>query len=198
MISYDTIEDAMAARYAARQARIAAAAVADHSPVPADENTARAMLAATGHTVGDITISASDALYGALIAIGHHAPEAFMAAAHAITDTNAAADPFGLFDTLYGEIYNGGIEFDEMTDWGTEDVWHTHVIVLAHGFHDGTPGTPTADECHCIDHTWAMREVDAGTDGAIEVTLWRDGVSDHADDRYADMFGPRREDGDAS
>lgn len=195
MISYDTIEDAMAAQLAARRARIAAAAVADHTPVPADENTARAMLAATSYTNGGITISADD-LYGALVAIGHHTPEAFMVAAHAITD--AAADPFGLFDTLYGEIYNGGIEFDEMADWGTEDVWHAHVIVLAHGFHDATPGIPTADGCHCINHIWAMREVDAGSDDAIEVTLWRDGVSDHANDRYADMFGPRREDGGAS
>lgn len=198
MISYYTIEDAMAAQLAARRARIAAACVADHTPVPADENTARAMLAATGYTAAEITISADD-LYGALVAIGHHTPEAFMAAAHAITDTNAAADPFGLFDTLYGEIFNGGVEFDEMADWGTEDVWHAHVIALAHGFHDATPGIPTAGNCHCINHAWAMREVIEGTDGSIEVTLWRNGVSDDTDmDRYADMFGPEWEGEDAS
>lgn len=194
MISYDTIEEAMAARRAARQARIAAACVADHTPAPADENTARAMLAATGHTADGITISASDSIYSALVAIGHHTPETFMAAVHTITDTSD--DPFGLlWDGIYSAIYVDEIEYADMADWGTEDVWHTHVIVLAHGIYDGTPGTPAAADCHCIDHTWALREVDAGTDGAIEVTLWRDGVSDHADDRYADMFGPYMADG---
>lgn len=195
MISYDTIEEAMAARYAARQARIAAALVADHTPVPADENTARAMIAATGHAHDDITISASDSIYGVLVAIGHHTPETFMAAAHAITGADHAADPFGLLDSVYAADYFDEIDFAEMADWGTEDVWHTHVIVLGHGIYDGTPGIPAAAECHCIDHAWAMREVDAGTDGAIEVTLWRDGVSDHADDRYAEMFGPYMADG---
>lgn len=192
MISYDTIEEAMAARYAARQARIAAAAVADHTPVPVDENTARAMIAATGYAHGDITISASDSIYGALVAVGHHTPETFMAAVHTITDTDD--DPFGLlWDGIYSTIYVDEIEFADMADWGTEDVWHTHVIVLAHGFHDGTPGTPTAADCHCIDHTWALREVEAGTDGAVGVTLWRNGAGETAVDRYADMFGPKLE-----
>lgn len=197
MTSYDTIEEAMAARYADRQARIAAAAVADHTPVPVDENTARVMIAATGHAANGITISASDSIYNALVAIGHHTPEAFMAAVHAITDTND--DPFGLlWDGVYSAIYVDEIEYADMAGWGTEDVWHAHVIVLAHGFEDGTSGTPAATNCYCIDHAWAMREVAAGTDGAIEVTIWRSGAGSHANDRYADMPGPRSEGGEWS
>lgn len=197
MISYDTVEEAMAARYAARQARIAAAAVADHTPVPVDENTARAMLAAIGHTANGITISASDSIYNALVAIGHHEPDAFMAAVHAITDTDD--DPFGLlWDGIYSAIYVDEIEYADMADWGTEDVWHTHVIVLGHGFDDGTPGVPTVFDCHCIDHAWAMRECPAFANGAIEVTIWRNGAGERDDDRYADMFGPRTRGGEWS
>jgi hypothetical protein len=190
-IGYNTMEEAMAARHAARQARVQAATGHHHSPNPLDETTARALLAATGHTANGITISGVD-YDDALIAIGHHAPEAFMAAAHAITGTED--DPFGLFDNLYGEVYSGEIEFAEMTRWGAEDVWHAHVIVLGHGHNDGTPGIPEASECHCIDHTWATREVPEGSDGALAVTVYQSCAGELPQARYADLFGPNRDD----
>lgn len=191
MISYDTIEEAMAARRTDRHARIQAATDHDHQPRPADEITARALLAATGHTADGITISTTD-YDDALVAIGHHDPKTFMAAAHAIT--RAGDDPFGLLDSLYGEVYNGTVEFADMADWGVEDVWHAHVIILEHGHNDGTPGIPKPADCHCIDYTWATREVPEGTDDAIQVTVYRLGAGEHPRARYADLFGP---DGDA-
>jgi hypothetical protein len=194
MTSYAAaVEEATAARRAARRARIAAATGLDHTPAPVTEDTARTLIAATGHTHADIAVS--DDSYGALIAVGHHDPLAFMAAVHAITDTRD--DPFGLLcgNGLYCEIYNDGdLEFADMADWGTEDVWHAHVVVTEHGRWDGEPGTPDAADCLCIDHTWAMREVPAGTGGAVEVTLYRHGASGRADWRYADVSGPYRDD----
>jgi hypothetical protein len=188
MISYDTMEEAIAARQAERQARIQAATGLDHAPRPLDENTARALLAATGHAANGITISAVHC-DDALIAIGHHAPETFMAAVHAISEP--AGDVLGVFDNLYGAIYIDEIDYADMADWGVEDVWHAHVIVIEHGHHDGTPGIPeTAAGCQCIDHTWAMREVPEGTDCAIEVTVYQSCAGEQSQTRYADLFGP--------
>ena len=196
MINYDSIEEAMAARHAAHQDRVAAAVGLDHTPRPVPENTARALITATGHTHAGITISGCGDGDDTLVAIGHHDPAAFMAAAHAITETHD--DPHALFDSLYGEIYNSDADFADMADWGTEDVWHAHVAVIGHGRYDGGAGTAEAAGCLCTTHTWAMREVPAGTDGAAEVTMYRPGVEERADWRYADVFGPYRgEDGEA-
>lgn len=196
MINYNSIEEAMAARRAIRQARIAAATGLDHTPIPVTEDTARALLAATGHTHDGITISGSGAGDETLVAIGHHDPLSFMTAVHGITKTED--DPHGLFDSLYGEIYNDDdLDFADMADWGTEDVWHGHVSVIEHGRYDGGAGVADAAECLCITHTWAMREVLAGTDGAIEVTMSRPGVAERADWRYADVFGPYRDQDEA-
>lgn len=204
MISYDTIEEAMAARHAARQARIAAAAVADHAPVPVDENTARAMLAVTGHTANGVTISASDSIYSALVAVGHYTPGAFMAAVHAITDTDD--DPFGLlWDGIYSAIYVDEIEFADMADWGTEDVQHTYALVIQHGNWDGPaqsgnpmePGSPEPSKCQCVERTWSIRLTPDATPGALPVTVWRDGGSD--EDELGYVFGPQRDsDGDGA
>lgn len=191
MINYATVEEAIAARRAERQARIQAATNLDHTTRPADQAAASTLIAATGHTANGITISATE-LNDALVAIGHHDPKTFMAAVHAITDTHD--DPHGLFDNLYGEIYNGDVEFDDMTDWGTEDVWHAHAIVIEHGHNDGTPGTPDTDGCQCIDHAWAMREVPEEADGAIAVTVYQSCAGDQPQARYAHLFGPERSD----
>lgn len=195
MINYNTMEEAVAARHAIHQSRVAATTGLDHTPAPVTEDTARALLAATGHAHDGITVSDDSA--DALIAIGHHDLLSFMAAVHAITKTHD--DPHGLFDSLYSEIYNGELDFADMADWGTDDVWHAHVAVIEHGRYDGDPGTPDAADCLCIRHTWAMREVPAGADGAIQVTMYRSGVDGRDDWRYADVFGPyRNEDGDGA
>jgi len=196
VINYDTIEEAMAARHALHQARIAAATGLDHTPALVAEDTARALLAATGHTHNGITISGGGDGDDTLVAIGHHTPETFMAVAHAITDTQD--DPFGLlWDGIYSAIYVDELDFADMADWGTEDVWHAHVAVVEHGRYDGGAGTAVAAECLCITHTWAMREVPAETDGAVEVTMYRPGVEERADWRYADVFGPYRDEDEA-
>jgi hypothetical protein len=187
MISYDTIEEAMAARQAERRARIDAATGLDHTPRPVDDTAARTLIAATGHAANGITISGADC-DDALIAIGRHEPKAFMAAVHAIT--GADNDPFGLFDSLYGEVYNGVVEFAAMTGWGAEDVWHAHVIVIGHGHSNGDPGVPDAAGCQCIDHAWAMREVPEGSAGAIGVTVYQSCAGNQRQARYADLFGP--------
>lgn len=190
MINYNSMEEARAARHAIHQARITAATVLDHTPVPVSEDTGRALLGATGFTHDSITVSDDSA--DALIAIGHHDPQSFMAAIHAITD--AEGDPFGMLCSgIYSAIYVDELDYADMADWGTEDVWHAHVAVIEHGRCDGGAGVADAAECLCINHTWAMREVPAGTDGAIAVTMYRSGVEDREDWRYADVFGPYRD-----
>lgn len=197
MIDTSAFDAAMAAYSAARQARIDAAAGRDHTPAPVTEDTARALIAATGHTANNIAVSSTS--HGdTLAAIGRHVPEVFMAAVHAITDAHGSDDPFGLFESLYGEIFNGGVEFADMAGWGVEDVWHAHVVVVEHGWWNGEHGTPGAADCLCIDHTWAMREVPAGTGGAVEVTVWRDSDGFGSDDRRADASSPMRRHADGT
>lgn len=209
MINYDSIEEAMAARHKARRARIAAAAKRTHLVQAVVEDQARALLAATGHTMNGITISAGEAdAAPALIAIGHHEADAFMAAVHAITGDNN--DPFGLFDNLYADLYGHddftdallGIEapdWSDMAGWGVEDVRHLHVIVTEHGNYDGPddfniPLAPQVFEaalCQCIERTWATYQVPESTPGALPVTVWRDDT-DAEGDYHGFVFGPPR------
>jgi hypothetical protein len=191
VINYNSVEEAMAARHAIHQARVTAVTGLDHTPAPVAEDTARNLVAATGHTHADITISGCG-VDDALVAIGHHDPLTFMAAVHAITDTHD--DPFGLlWDGIYSAIYVDELDFADTADWGTEDVWHAHVVVAEHGWYDGTTGTPEPADCLCITHTWAMREVPVGTASAIEITAYRPGAGDQTDCRYADVIGPYRD-----
>ncbi|ACU71788.1 hypothetical protein Caci_2879 [Catenulispora acidiphila DSM 44928] len=202
MKNYPTMEAAQAGRAAVRQARVSAAQNLRHVPTPVDGDTARALIAATGYTANGITISAGDNIHSPvpLIAIGHYDPAEFMAAVHAITAEHDAEDPFGLFDSLYGEIYLSDIEFNEMADWGTEDVQHAYALVLEHGNWDGPaetgstmdPENPAPAECQCITHTWSIRQVLDATPGALPITVWRDG-----EDESGFAFGPQRDpDGD--